>query len=67
MTAVEELAQLNAAITAIETGAQEYEIAGRKLRRGDLEAMYRERRRLKTEVNRESRGGLRVRGVTKTS
>ena len=51
MTTTEQLAQLDAAIAAIETGAQEYETpTGRRVRRGDLSVLYAERRRLRQEM-----------------
>jgi hypothetical protein len=64
----DQLAQLQLAITAIETGAQEYTIADRTLRRGDLQAMYDERKYLAGMTAREAvGGGIRVRRIIKNS
>ena len=54
MNRQEQLRQLNAAIEAIETGAQEYRIGSRMVRRPDLGLLYRERRRLEDEIHAES-------------
>ncbi len=45
-----QLDQINAAISAILTGAQEYSIGSRRLRRADLRVLYDERRRLENEI-----------------
>lgn len=50
MSTASELLQINNAIAAIESGAQEYRIGSRSLRRGDLKTLYDERRRLKAEI-----------------
>ena len=55
-TNAERLAQVEAAIQAIETGAQEYWIGTRKVKRGDLAAMYAERERLIAAANRDTYG-----------
>lgn len=52
-----QLVEVNAAITAITTGAQSYSIAGRSLSRGDLATLLAERRRLEVLVARATRGG----------
>jgi hypothetical protein len=49
-TAEEQLASVDAAIVAIEGGAQEYKVGWRSVRRADLTALYDERRRLRHEV-----------------
>lgn len=54
MTTQEQLNQINAAIAAIESGAQEYRIGNRQLRRPDLSVLYQERRRLEQQLNNES-------------
>ena len=55
----QQLAQINLAIEKIETGAQEYNVGSRSLKRGDLSALYSERRRLKQEIaSLESNGGM---------
>lgn len=45
-----QLVEVNAAISAILTGAQSYSIAGRSLSRGDLGELLKERRRLEALV-----------------
>lgn len=55
----EQLDQINTAIARIETGAQEYRIGSRMVRRGDLATLYAERRRLQQEIAvQQSNGGL---------
>lgn len=59
MTLQEQLDQINQAIANIESGAQEYRIGSRLLRRGDLATLYAERRRLAQEqAAYESSGGF---------
>lgn len=54
-----QLEQINQAIAKIESGAQEYTIGRRSLRRGDLATLYKERRQLQTEIaNYENSGGI---------
>ena len=54
-----QLEQINLAITKIEKGAQEYKIGSRTIRRGELAALYKERRQLQTELaNYENSGGM---------
>lgn len=60
---LEKLTQVQAAIDAIETGAQEYWIGDRRLTRADLDDLYRREERLEVKLSRENRGGIRVRGV----
>lgn len=50
MTTQEQLDQINAAIGAILTGAQEYRIGSRWLRRADLQFLFAERRRLESAL-----------------
>lgn len=54
MTTQEQLNQINAAIAAIETGAQEYRIGSRLIKRPDISMLYQERRRLNAQLNEES-------------
>jgi hypothetical protein len=62
-----ELIQIDAAITAILTGAQSYSIAGRSMSRADLSALYDRKRWLEAQVARTIRGGgIRVRLGTPT-
>lgn len=51
MKLVEQLTQINAAITAIEAGAQEYTIGNRKWRGPELSVLYSERRELENKIN----------------
>lgn len=55
------LQQINGAITAIEQGAQEYQLNNKRIRKADLSVLYKERRRLEQEMhNQESYGGVSV-------
>ena len=54
MSVVNDLTEINTAINAIESGAQEYRIGSRSLRRGDLKTLYEERRQLKAELAAEN-------------
>jgi hypothetical protein len=54
VTTQEQIDQINAAISAIEQGAQEYTIGGRRLRRADLSILYQERRMLQRQLNEEN-------------
>lgn len=50
MTTKEQLDQVNAAISAILNGAQEYSIGSRRLRRADLKVLFIERRQLEAAL-----------------
>jgi len=66
-TYTEQLESVQAAISAIESGAQSVEFSGRKYTRGDLAVLYAREERLLPLAKRESSGrgsGIRVRGVT---
>ena len=64
-TYTQQLDDVQAAILAIESGAQSYTIAGRSMTRGNLDALYKREERLITKVARETTGGgIRVRGGT---
>ncbi len=58
MTMLEQKAQLDEAISAIELGAQEYRIGTRMVRRADLSTLYAERRRLEQQLVREETGSV---------
>ena len=60
MTIQEQLDQINAAISAIENGAQEYSIGSRRLRRPDLTVLYQERRQLLLQLREETGGSVTV-------
>lgn len=61
----EQLDEVQAAITKIESGAQSYTgTSGRQLTRADLKTLYDREERLLQKVQRETSGGIRVRGVT---
>lgn len=60
MTTKEQLDQINAAISAIENGAQEYSIGSRRLRRPDLTVLYQERRQLLLQLREEKGGSVTV-------
>ncbi|HQA07583.1 MAG TPA: peptidylprolyl isomerase [Syntrophomonadaceae bacterium] len=53
MTTQEQLDQVNAAISAILQGAQEYTIGSRRIRRADLQVLFEERRRLEAALAHE--------------
>lgn len=57
------LANLNAAIYAVEVKGQRYRIGDRELQRGDLRWMYPERARLEKIVAARARGGPRFHRV----
>ena len=57
MTIDEQYGQINAAIAAIENGAQEYRIGNRSLRRADLSTLYKERRLIQQELAAEQNSG----------
>lgn len=65
-TYTEQLENVQAAIEAIEDGAQSYSIAGRSYTRPDIDSLYAREERLIRLVKRESSGrtGARVRGAT---
>lgn len=58
-TITEQIEQVQAAIKAIETGAQEYRIGSRQFRRGDLPALYDREQKLLQQYN-EQQYGTRV-------
>jgi len=60
MTIHDQLNQINAAISAIENGAQEYSIGSRRLRRPDLTILYQERRMLVQQLHEEAGGNVTV-------
>ena len=60
MTNQERLTQIEAAISAIELGAQEYRIGSRSVRRADLKALYDERRRIQRDIEEENGYGTTV-------
>lgn len=59
---IERLSNLDAAIEKIESGAQEYRIGNRTLRRADLSVLYKERRQLQYELSvaKQKGGGMSV-------
>ena len=63
-TYTEQLESVQAAIEKIESSGQAYSIGGRTLTRADLPTLYEREKRLIALVNKESRGGIRTRGVT---
>jgi len=64
LTYTEQLEQIDTAITAILTGAQSYSIGSRSKTNADLKTLLEERKRLEVLAQRETDGGIRVRGVT---
>lgn len=59
-TYTEQLERVQAAIAAIEGGAQSYAIGNRSLTRADLGELYERETKLRRDVARETRGGLGV-------
>ena len=57
MTLDEQLVQINAAISKIENGAQEYQFRDRKIRRADLSVLYKERREIERAIVDQNSGG----------
>lgn len=57
MTTQEQLDQINAAITAIEAGAQEYKVGEMTVKRANLDTLYKERRNLNQQLIDESNDG----------
>ena len=66
-TTQQQLDAVDSAITAIESGAQSFTVLGRLYQRGQLQALYDERRRLEQKLEREARGGSRIRLARPTS
>lgn len=63
LTYAEQLDSVQVAITSIETNAQEAAYNGQRVKKADIEYLYKERARLTVLAKRESRGGgVRVRG-----
>lgn len=58
MTPQEQLIQINAAITAIENGCQEYSINGRRFVRPDLSKLYSERASIQSQIAAEQNNGI---------
>jgi len=59
-----QLEEVQTAITAIEGGAQEYQIGDRMLKRGDLRTLYEREKWLRKMADREDAGGIRLFGAT---
>lgn len=58
---MDRLNQINRAISAIEQGAQEYQIGSRRIKKAELSVLYQERRRLEQELReQENYGGVTV-------
>jgi phage-related minor tail protein len=57
----EQLESVQAAIADIETKGQTVDVNGRTLTRADLRTLYQREAQLRRLVDRESRGGIRVR------
>lgn len=58
---MDRLNQINMAISAIEQGAQEYQIGTRRIKKAELSVLYQERRRLEKELReQENYGGVTV-------
>jgi hypothetical protein len=60
-TTAVQLERVQAAIAAIEGGAQSFSVLGRIYQRGDLKTLYDRERELLARTETESRGGSRIR------
>lgn len=60
MTTQDQIDQINAAIQAIEGGAQEYQIGSRRISRPNILDLYKERRRLEDRLTQEQNIGVYV-------
>lgn len=58
MNIQEQLTQINAAISAIENGAQEYSINNRKFKRANIKDLYTERAALTSQLAAEQNNGF---------
>ena len=58
MNTSEQLEQINKAITAIESGCQEYSINGRRFVRPDISTLYAPRSELQSQLASEQNGGF---------
>lgn len=54
----EQINQINAAISAIENGAQEYSINGRRFVRANISALYSERAALNSQLAAQQNNGI---------
>jgi len=61
----EQLEEVQAAISAIVTGAQNYAIGNRSLTRANLDTLYKQEERLLGMVGRQNGTAGQVRGITK--
>ncbi len=67
-TYAQQLEEVQTAIASIEGGCQSYTIAGRSLTRANLADLYKRETWLRGQAAREARGGgIRVRGISKSS
>lgn len=57
-SASDRLAAVRAAIDAILSGAQEYYVGSRRVRRADLRDLYKMEKELQAAVTREANGGI---------
>jgi hypothetical protein len=64
MTNAEKLAEVEAAISELLAGGQAVAFNGRRVEMADLDALQKRERYLQEQVERESHGGIRVRGIT---
>jgi hypothetical protein len=61
-TYAEQLEEVQTAISAIESGAQEYQIGGKRVRKGDLAALYKREEYLRSMVNEDAYGSEAIAG-----
>lgn len=60
-TTAVQLERVQAAIAAIESGAQSFTVLGRMYQRGDLKTLYEREEQLLRRQTQETRGGSRIR------
>lgn len=60
MNLYDRLNQLENAISAIENGAQEYQIGSRRVRKADLKTLYTERDRIERKILEHENNGVSV-------
>lgn len=62
-----QLTSVQAAIAAIESGAQSFTVLGRMWQKADLKVLYEREQKLETDIEKLTRGGIRMRLGVPTS
>ncbi len=58
MALSDDLTAINTAISAIESGAQEYQIGSRRIKRADLRTLYEHKNLLQRQIEEANSGGM---------